>query len=155
LDDILSDLPAIRSHFPIKYLGLPLTTRRLRRVDFNPLVDKMVKKLTHRNGKNINQAGRLTLVKSVLTSQAVYFLTSLRAPKQTLHEIDSERKHFLWAGTEALTGGKCKVNWPRSARPTNYGGLGILHLGKFARALRLRWLWKDWNSEQKLWDFFF
>jgi hypothetical protein len=33
----------------------------------------------------------------------------------------------------------------RSARLKCLGGLGILHLGKFARALRLRWLWRQWS----------
>jgi len=42
------------------------------------------------------------------------------------------------------------VNWPRSTRPKDSGGLGILHLGKFARAQRLRWLWKEWDEEQQL-----
>ncbi|WVZ74609.1 hypothetical protein U9M48_022771 [Paspalum notatum var. saurae] len=78
---------------------------------------------------------------SVLNSQAVYSITSLRPPKSTLKEIDVKRKQFLWSGAEALTGAKCKVNWPRSTRPVDLGGLGVLHLVKFARALRLRWLW--------------
>jgi hypothetical protein len=97
LHDVLVDLPAKKSHFPIKYPGLPLTTRRLRRVDFQPPIDKAVSKLTLWNGRNINPAGRLTLVKSVLTLQAVYFLTSLEACKHMLKEIDDKRKQFLWA----------------------------------------------------------
>jgi hypothetical protein len=48
----------------------------LRRIDFQPLVDKAVSKLTIWNGKNINHVGMSTLVKAVLTSQAVYRLTS-------------------------------------------------------------------------------
>jgi hypothetical protein len=83
------------------------------------------------------------LVKAVLTSQAVYFRTSLHAPKERLKDIDRQRKKFLWAGAEVLTGGKCKVNWPRPNTPA--GGLGILHLGKIARALRLRRLWRGWS----------
>ena len=46
LEDVLSNLPAKRGHFPIKYLGLPLSPRRLKRVDFQPLIDKAVNKLT-------------------------------------------------------------------------------------------------------------
>ena len=124
---------------------------RLRRVDFQPLLDKTVAKLNSWNGRNLNYAGRLTLVKLVLTSQVVYFLTALRAPKATLQDIDARRKQFLWAGTKRITGAKCKVNWTRAARSKKNGGLGILHLGKFARALSLRWLWRDWNSEGKPW----
>ena len=146
LNEILAGSPTEISCFPTKYLGLPLTHQRLRRVDFQPLVDKTVSKLTAWNGRQINPVGRSTLVKAVLTSQAVYFLTSLRAPKETIKDIDRQRKRFLWAGAETLTGGKCKVNWPRSARPKYSGGLGILHLGKFARALRLRWLWRQWSA---------
>jgi hypothetical protein len=111
------DLPAKSGHFPIKYLSLPLSPRRLKRVDFQPLIDKEVNKLTFWNGRHINHAGRMTLLKSVLTSQTVYFLTSLRAPKATLKEIDCRQKQFLSVGSEALTRGKCKVNWLRSTRP--------------------------------------
>ena len=108
---VLTDLPAKRAHFPIKYLGLPLTTIRMRRVDFQLLVDKTLAKFNSWNDRNLNYVGRLTLVKSVLTSQVVYFLIALRAPKATLHDIDAKRKQFLWAGTEKITGAKCKVNW--------------------------------------------
>ena len=45
LDDILADLPTTQVTFPIKYLGLPLSIRRLRKVDFQPLVDKAVARL--------------------------------------------------------------------------------------------------------------
>ncbi|WVZ63082.1 hypothetical protein U9M48_012747 [Paspalum notatum var. saurae] len=101
--------------------------------------------------RQLNHARRMVLVKSVLTSQATYLLTALRAPKATLKDIDAKRKQFLWSGNERLTGGKCKVNWTRTARSKKNGGLGILHLGKFARALRLRWLWREWFAEDKPW----
>ena len=68
LKDVLLELPAKRGHFPIKYLGLPLSPRRLKRVDFQPLIDKAVNKPTFWNGRDINHVGRMTLVKSVLTS---------------------------------------------------------------------------------------
>jgi hypothetical protein len=121
LDEVLHDFPARRAHFPTKYLRLPLTSTRLRRIDFQPLVDKAVSKLTVWNGKNINHVGRSTLVKAALTSQVVYCLTSLRAHKATLKEIDNLRKSFLWARSDKLTGGKCKMNWPRSTRPNESG----------------------------------
>jgi hypothetical protein len=151
ITSIFMDLPAKRTQFPIKYLGLPLTTVRLRRVDFQPLVDKMVAKNSW-NGRNLNYnySGRLTLVKAVLTSQVVYFLTALRAPKETLQDIDARRKQFLWVGTERITGAKCKVNWTWAARSKKNGGLDILHLGKFMRDLRLRWLWSLESGGQVL-----
>jgi hypothetical protein len=88
LNNILVGSPTEVSAFPIKYLGLSLTVKCLKQVDFQPLVDKAISKLTLWNGRQINPAGRLTLVKAVLTSQAVYFHASLRAPKETLKDID-------------------------------------------------------------------
>jgi hypothetical protein len=100
-------------------------------------------KLSTWSGKNLSAAGRLTLVNAVLTSQVTYLLLALKPPKMVLDFIDSKRKQFLWAGSERLTGGKCNENWVCAARPKQYGGLGILHLGIFSRALRLRWLWQE------------
>ena len=76
----------------------------------------MTGKLNAWNGRNVTMAGRLTLVKSVLTSQVIHLLSALRVPKEILQLIDSKRKQFLWAGNEELMVGKCKVNWIRAAR---------------------------------------
>jgi len=111
----------------------------------------MTGKLNAWNGRNVSMAGRLTLVKSVLTSQVIHLLSALRVPKEILKLIDNKRKQFLWAGNDVLTGGKCKVNWLRAARSKKGGGLGILHLGKFSRALRMRWLWKQCKKEIGQW----
>jgi hypothetical protein len=146
---VLMDLPAKRAQFPIKYLGLPLTIVYLRRVNFQPPVDKMMAKFNSWNGRNLNYAGRLTLVKAFLTSPVVCFLIALRAPKATSQDIDAKRKQFLWAGTERIKGAKCKVNWTRAVRSKKNGGVGILQIGKFTRALCHRCLWRAWNPEDK------
>ena len=45
LTTVLNGFEARRASFPIKYLGLPLSTTRLKNVDFQPVVDKVAGKL--------------------------------------------------------------------------------------------------------------
>lgn len=61
------------------------------------------------------------------------------------------RRRFLWAGDSEITGGKCKVAWRLVAKPIEYGGLGIIDLECFSRALRLRWLWFQWANPARPW----
>jgi hypothetical protein len=151
--EALVDFPGKILSFPGKYLGLPLHTRKLRRVDVQPLIDKIGGRLPGWKGKFLSSAGRETLVKSVLTSQPIYFLTVFPVQNWLIKQIDRLRRSFLWKGEqpEKVNGGHCLVNWPTVCTPKEMGGLGILDLERLARALRLRWCWYQWKHEERPW----
>jgi hypothetical protein len=134
-------------------LGLPLHSRHLRRVDVQPLIDKIGGRLPRWKGKLLSLAGRETLVKCVLSSQPIYHLTVFPMQKWLIKQIDKLRRSFLWKGDEPekVSGGHCLVNWPTVCSPKDLGGLGILDLDRFARALRLRWHWNKWKSPNRPW----
>jgi len=67
--------------FPCTYLGLPLHTRKLRRVEVQPLVDKVSARLPAWKGKFLNRGGRLTVLNAVLSSIPTYFLTVFQLQK--------------------------------------------------------------------------
>lgn len=69
-----------------------------------PVFDKISGKVATWRGKHMAAAGRTTLVKSVLTSQPIYLLTALKITKESLEQIDKQRRRFLWAGTVGITG---------------------------------------------------
>lgn len=88
--------------------------------------------------KTINKAGRLTLVRYVLSSMPIYFITIFALKKWAVKKIDKIRRNLLWKGSEQASGGHCLVKWKKTTMPKNLGGLGILELGAFSRALKLR-----------------
>ena len=95
LDTILQAFPASRTTFPMKYLGLPLTVGRLKSSHFQPLIDKAASKLVPWMGKHATMAGRSVLVKAVLTSVVIYFITVIDVPAGVLKKIDGIRRAYL------------------------------------------------------------
>lgn len=79
-------------------------------------------------------------MKSVIKAQPIYNLIASKALDGILHSIDKMRCKFLWAGGDDISSGKCKISWDKVCGPKDMGGLGVLDLDRFARALRLRWL---------------
>jgi hypothetical protein len=97
----------------------------------------------------LTPAGRLTLVKSVLTAIPIYHLITLQCPKWVFKAIDKIRRSFLWKGRKEIKGGHCVVGWTRVCRPLSVGGLGIHNLEILGWALNMRWLWLKKKLSQK------
>ena len=55
-------------NFPIRYLGMPLTTRSLTAHDYEPLIDKVRGRMLSWYNKSLSFAGMLQLIKSVIAS---------------------------------------------------------------------------------------
>lgn len=141
-----------RKDFPITYLGLPLTTGRLRRADILPLIDKYSSKLKGWKPRFLYTSGRLTLTRSVLMALPLHLLSVLPLPQWALDIINRRCRGFVWKGEEDVNGGHCLLPWSRVCRPTQVGGLGILNLRLFGTALRCRWPWLQWTPEQCPWS---
>lgn len=72
---ILGNMLAKQGHLPCTYLGLPLRIGWLHRTNEQKLVDKVAARLPGWKGRLLNKTSRLTLVKSVLSSIATYYMT--------------------------------------------------------------------------------
>ncbi|KAM0821317.1 hypothetical protein ACQ4PT_072325 [Festuca glaucescens] len=77
---VLAPLGVPIAALPCKYMGLPLGTRQLRRVDWQALIDKIASRLATWKGKMMSTAGRLALLNAVLSSIPVYWPSVHRLP---------------------------------------------------------------------------
>jgi hypothetical protein len=120
-------------------------------VEFQPLIDKVSNRLPAWKGRFLNKAGRLKLLNTVLSSIPAYFITVFPLKKWVISKIDKIRRGFLWKGAQEVKGGHCLVRWAKVLKSKHLGGLGVLDLELFGRALRLRWLWYAWTESDRPW----
>jgi hypothetical protein len=127
--------------FPCRYLGIPLSIRKLRRSEEQFIIDKVVARIPLWKGNLMNTAGRTTLVQSTLSAIPVHLSIAICLSPWAIQRIDKLRRAFIWTGSDSVSAGKCRVVWEIVCRPKELGGLGVIDLRRFGMALGLRWDW--------------
>ena len=74
LSQVSGILHCTSGSFPFTYLGLLLKLTTLSNIDWQPLLDRVKKRLAAWNGHTLSRGGRLVLVNSVLTSLPLYYM---------------------------------------------------------------------------------
>ena len=144
-------LPCEILSFPCRYLGIPLSLRKLTRDQVQPIIDRIADQLTGWKADLMTRAGRVVQVQFVLTSMVVYQLMATDLPTWALKAIDKIRRGFLWRGRKEAQGGHCLIAWPKVCRARELGGLGISDLKLLGYVLRVRWPWLKKAEPNKPW----
>ncbi|KAL0298166.1 UNVERIFIED_CONTAM: hypothetical protein Sangu_3157300 [Sesamum angustifolium] len=103
---ILEYLGFQEGSLPIRYLGIPLTSSRLTIADCRPLIDKVDARLAAWINQNLSYAGRLQLIKSVLSTLHTYWASAFILPKGVLKSLEKKMRQFLWHGSSGS--GNCE-----------------------------------------------
>lgn len=85
------------SGLPVKYLGLPLTTKTMTRNDYEPLLAKIKARFQSWTSKALSFDGRLMLIKSVIANTTNFWCSTFCLPKACMEDIDSLCSVFLWS----------------------------------------------------------
>ncbi|GAV69714.1 LOW QUALITY PROTEIN: zf-RVT domain-containing protein, partial [Cephalotus follicularis] len=120
---ILTKTQFTEGSFPVRYLSLPLITKRLSKQDCMTLIAKIMARVNSWVSNSLSFAGRLLLVKSTLASMQV-FCSAFLLPVHVTKECERLLRRFLWGG-HGLSTKASKVKWSQVCKPFQEGGLGI------------------------------
>ncbi|GKA63842.1 hypothetical protein Tco_0763448, partial [Tanacetum coccineum] len=100
---------------------------------------------------NLPSIGRhLTLIKSVLGSLGIYYLSIFKVPEIVVKSLESLRVAFFW-GVHEDTKKIVWVKWSNILASLDKGGLGVGSLKSFSKALLLKWRWRLFQNPNALW----
>ncbi|KAL2230743.1 UNVERIFIED_CONTAM: Transposon TX1 uncharacterized protein [Sesamum indicum] len=158
-DQLLSILGFQEGHLPMRYLGLPLISSRLTISDCQPLLSKIDARIAGWEGMSLSYAGRVQIIKSVLSAWSIYWASAFILPKAIIKEVEKRLRRFLWKGTSMT--GYAKVAWKDVCKPVGEGGQGIKDIDALNRALMTKKLcdiircdrtsiWVEWLQRGRL-----
>ncbi|GKC59662.1 RNA-directed DNA polymerase, eukaryota, reverse transcriptase zinc-binding domain protein, partial [Tanacetum coccineum] len=148
--EISSIFPFKEGKLPVRYLGVPLVTKKIGIADCNQLVEKVRQKLSDRKNKSLSYARRAQLIASVLGSIQVYWGSVFLLPKPVINKIEKPFKRFLW-NNGGSSKGKAKVDWLDVCKPKDQGGLGFKSLELWNKTLLVKHLWNITSRKESLW----
>ncbi|KAL2228505.1 UNVERIFIED_CONTAM: hypothetical protein Sindi_1830200 [Sesamum indicum] len=164
-DQLLEILGFQEGHLPMRYLGLPLISSRSSISDCQPLISKIDACINGWEGISLSYAGRVEIIKSVLSALSLYWASAFILPKKVINEIEKRLRNFLWKGT--TSSGYAKVAWKDVCQPMDEGGLGFKDISTLNRALMskklcdviqcdrtsiwVQWLYQERLRERSIW----
>ncbi|GJN41102.1 hypothetical protein PR202_gn00429 [Eleusine coracana subsp. coracana] len=151
LEVIQEHLPCQIIEFPVKYLGLPLSLKKLSKSQLQPFIDRLADLLPGWKAELMTRMGHAIFVQFVLTATIIYQAMALDFPPWVIKAMEKIMRGFLWQGSKEAHGGHCLLTWDRVAIPKDLGGLGISNLQKLGWALWVRWLWLQKTEPSKPW----
>jgi len=134
---------------PFKYLGMPVGGNHRRSKFWEEVVERVRRRLGRWKGKFISMAGRLCLIKSVLSALPLFYMSLYKMPVTVAKEIVRLQRNFLWGwGSEGRR--IVWASWDKVYAPKEQGGLGMIDIRCFNIALLGKWIWRLGSEKQGL-----
>ena len=99
------------------------------------MLNRIKNRLGMWKGRYISMAGRICLIKSILSSIPLFYLSLLKLPSTMLKKIVCLQRNFLWgSGSEGR-----KIAWDKVCKSREAGELGINNIRQFNLVLLGKW----------------
>ncbi|XP_019252912.1 PREDICTED: uncharacterized protein LOC109231731 [Nicotiana attenuata] len=147
-DKMLTELHLTLGTLPFKYLGVPLSTRKLTIHQCMPLVEKIVDRIRSWTSKFLSYAGRLQLIKSVLFEMQTYWAQVFLIPKKVIKLVNNICRSYLWTGVHD-NAHRAPVAWETLRKPRATGGLNIINYEIWNKTALTKLLWAIMAKKDK------
>jgi hypothetical protein len=147
--NFLEVLQMAEGTLPVRYLGVPLISKRLSKADCEGLVAKFTSRMDSWCAKHLSFAGRLQLISSVLFSLQVFWSNVFILPKAVTRLLEQKLNSFLWCGKDEPA--KAKLSWSKVCLPKKEGGLGLKRLEVWNKSATLRHIWNIFAQSGSIW----
>ena len=121
----------------MKVLGVTISANKekMLKENYNNLVEKMKKVLNPWTARSLSLAGKVTIVNSLILSQATYKFLCLDSPDEKIFSrIRKMITEFIWDGKKA------KIAYRTLIRSKEEGGLQLVDVSKKDEALKIAWV---------------
>ncbi|XP_010495447.1 PREDICTED: uncharacterized protein LOC104772543 [Camelina sativa] len=125
---------------PVRYLGVPLCTKKLTLQNCEPLLQQVKGKINNWCSKSLSFAGRLVLINTVIAGISNFWCSTFLLPKACIRKINTMCSSFLWKG-HCEGRHNARVSWDNITKPKDQGGLGIRDLATWNTACVLKLIW--------------
>jgi hypothetical protein len=139
--EAVSAFPCQTVEFPVKYLGIPWSIKKLPKSALQLLLDWVANSQPIWKGRLTHRSDRLTLTKTTMSAVLVYTSISIGLPPWLLKAFHKVMRAFLWTRTDVVQNGKVLVAWNRMQWPLHLGGLRVMDFHLHGIVLHIRWLW--------------
>ena len=143
---LVDELGYKMGNLPTTYLGLPLGAHCKSLTIRDGMEEHFRKKLALWKRQYISKGGRITLIKSTLSSLPLCLMSILPLPRMVRLRLDQVQRNFLW-GEGALVQKLHLVKWDTICLERRNGGLGVKNLSIMNKALLCKWSWQFANEK--------
>ncbi|KAL4354455.1 hypothetical protein GQ457_06G034820 [Hibiscus cannabinus] len=134
----------------VRYLGIPLVTRRLTEKDCDVLLEKVKARLGQWSSRKLSYAGRLQLINAVIFSIVNFWCRQVVLPKGVINRIEQLCMRFFWKGKDEPASG-ARVGWKAICKQKNEGGLGVKDIHTWNIACIIQLIRNLLSAEGSLW----
>ena len=135
---------------PVRYLGVPLCTKKLTIANCEFLIQQVKAKFSSWSVKTLSFAGRLLLIKTVIAGINNFWCSTFILPKACVKRINSLCGLFLWKG-KMDAHHSAKVSWETVTKDKSCGGLGVKDLKTWNKACCIKLIWLLFFQAGSIW----